>query len=630
MRTKIYIIFALFFGLLKTFAQSYEEQYLQEETTRLNQVQIIENEIQVFINQYINSFDFTTEVNNVNNIKDEEGNSLSGNSYQEALLQAKKQKLRDVYFQQYPEKLKYFNATTLKQQCVNGGFENASTAGFSFFTKKFNSTNYSAPYHYTANPLWRPFNNNPVTPLTTSPVNLATIVDTSVNDPFLAANGITLPRVKSGRYAIRLNNNQDGQYDVTKMTRQFVINEFFISYAFALVLENGDHLDEVDPNKSKNPYYQVILRDNSNNNQVVFERRVMANPNNPLFHQLGTTTLYTDWLCEYIDTSTLIGHTVTLEIYLADCGEGGHWGYGYFDDFCGTYCGPASFNPNLFLHPIKDQCPKFPIPITGNFTLPSNASLTNITLQVVDSSNNVVSTHIITSAPGGNFIKNLDFYDLYPNGYNGNMDFNIWAYLNYSINGTPQSSIFTHNTNPPGPDISFKNCPLPCIELWNFEVYQPIQTSTNFQGYNIVSASAIYPNIDVEFRSVFEIVLKPAPNGTTGFYATGHQSGNFHAYIAPCDESDSFSEAQKNQPKIIAEGTSYDPNIKVYPNPASTYISIDSGNEKITSWELFDVSGRSILKGNSTQLNVQNLPKASYLLKININNKIITKKVIVQ
>lgn len=70
--------------------------------------------------------------------------------------------------------------------------------------------------------------------------------------------------------------------------------------------------------------------------------------------------------------------------------------------------------------------------------------------------------------------------------------------------------------------------------------------------------------------------------------------------------------------------------IKIFPNPTSTFINIDSGNEKITSWELIDLSGRSVLKGSSSQINVQGLPKASYLLNINVNNKTTTKKVIVK
>ena len=73
-----------------------------------------------------------------------------------------------------------------------------------------------------------------------------------------------------------------------------------------------------------------------------------------------------------------------------------------------------------------------------------------------------------------------------------------------------------------------------------------------------------------------------------------------------------------------------DKQISIHPNPTSTFINIDSGNEKINSWELFDISGRSVLKGNSTQINVQSLPKANYILKINTANQKVTKKVIVK
>lgn len=80
----------------------------------------------------------------------------------------------------------------------------------------------------------------------------------------------------------------------------------------------------------------------------------------------------------------------------------------------------------------------------------------------------------------------------------------------------------------------------------------------------------------------------------------------------------------------IEERKTLNKQLEIHPNPTSTFINIDSGNEKITSWELLDISGKSVLKGNSTQVNVQGLPKAAYLLKININNKITTKKVIVK
>jgi hypothetical protein len=619
MKTKIYLILLIFFGLVKTFAQSYEEQYLLEEQSRLDQVKIIENEIQTFTNQNINTYNFTEVINNVNNMKYEDGNSLSGNFYQEALLQAKEQKLRDVFFQQNPEKLKYFYAAPLKQQCVNGGFESngGSTSGYSF-----------AYYNYP-DWAWSSFANAPF--LNAPPINIphqyANLVNSSTNDP----NITSIPRVFSGTSAIRLNQSQLNVYSrsVTSMRRTFTVNEDFISFAYALFFQNPS--DGGHPEDTRYPYYQVRLLTQNPNTSVLFERH-MDTSSSGFIYSPSNNILYTGWKCEKINTSAFIGQVVTLEITMSNCGSSGHIGYGYFDDFCGiSNCESPTINPSITLNPIRRGCPTFPLPITGNITLPPNSSFTNVTLQVVDNSNNVINSKIITSAPGGFFSTDLQYNDFYPNGYSPTTDFNIWAFLNYSINGTPQQSVFTSNTNPPGPDISFKNCSLPCQEEWLFTTNQPIQTSTNFQASCCITAeSAIYPNVDVEFKAGYEIILKPAQNGTAGFYATSHHSGNFHAYIGRCDESSIFSKVQSKQAKIITEKNISDLNLKISPNPASTFINIDSGNEKITSWELFDISGKNVLKGNSTQVNVQGLPKAAYLLKININNKITTKKVIVK
>ncbi|MBM7417902.1 MULTISPECIES: T9SS type A sorting domain-containing protein [Chryseobacterium] len=112
----------------------------------------------------------------------------------------------------------------------------------------------------------------------------------------------------------------------------------------------------------------------------------------------------------------------------------------------------------------------------------------------------------------------------------------------------------------------------------------------------------------------------------------------YHAFIAPC-RKESFAsknlKSNNNQQNMVLdldmeERKTVSKQLEIHPNPASTFINIDSGNEKINSWELLDISGRSVLKGSSNKINVQSLPKATYLLNININNKIITKKVIVK
>jgi hypothetical protein len=122
---------------------------------------------------------------------------------------------------------------------------------------------------------------------------------------------VGIPRVNTGTHAIRLGNqnyigNEINLYHVTKMTRTFTVNESSISFAFALVFEDGGN-DHVSSNT--NPYYQVKLFDASN--QIVFTRNVMANPSNPLFQKYNKI-LCTNWLCEKISTSRLLGQTVRL------------------------------------------------------------------------------------------------------------------------------------------------------------------------------------------------------------------------------------------------------------------------------------------------------------------------------
>lgn len=596
----------LCFSILKTTAQSYEQLYNQEEQARLIRVNTTEAEIDSFIDQHMNTYDFTEVINKVNQIKDENGQPLTGSAYQNELLSAKKARLRNLYFEKNPEKLNNYYAKQLLQ-CVNGGFEDngGSVNGYSFAHNKISTG-------------WSIFNNNPTTPIAASPTAYATLVNNSMVDPVVG-----IPVVNTGTHAIRLGNPNSTElylYHVTKMTRTFTVNDSSISFAFALVLQDGGN-DHVSNNT--NPYYQVKLL--NSNNQPIFTRNVMANPANPLFLKYGGI-LYTKWLCENINTTSVMGQTVTLEIILSDCGQGAHWGYGYFDDFCGFTCGNPSFTPGITLNPLPRDCPKFPLPVSGNITLPSNASFTNVTIQVLDTSNNVVSTKIITTAPAGAFSANLDYSDFYPSGPNNNQDFNIKATLNYTISGIPQTPVIINNTNPPGPDVSFKNCSSPCLEEITFEKNQPITVSQNFQASCcITSSSIIYPNLTVNFRAGYEINLKE------GFYTSGYNTGNFHAYIARCEENNLTSKTSQNASKIKNEPVQIEStHVEISPNPASTYVNIISENEKIGSWELYDMSGKSVLKGNSTQVNVQNLPKATYLLNININNKRITKKIIVK
>jgi hypothetical protein len=43
--------------------------------------------------------------------------------------------------------------------------------------------------------------------------------------------------------------------------------------------------------------------------------------------------MFSDWNIVHIDTSTLIGHTLSLTVMAYDCALGGHGGYAYIDAF---------------------------------------------------------------------------------------------------------------------------------------------------------------------------------------------------------------------------------------------------------------------------------------------------------
>ena len=78
---------------------------------------------------------------------------------------------------------------------------------------------------------------------------------------------------------------------------------------------------------------------------------------------------------------------------------------------------------------------------------------------------------------------------------------------------------------------------------------------------------------------------------------------------------------------LSVEPVVVDTNIKVYPNPATNYIFINSElNHKST---LYNMAGQRVLESNAKQLNVSDLPNGVYLLYlISTNNTTSTFKII--
>ena len=67
--------------------------------------------------------------------------------------------------------------------------------------------------------------------------------------------------------------------------------------------------------------------------------------------------------------------------------------------------------------------------------------------------------------------------------------------------------------------------------------------------------------------------------------------------------------------------------INLYPNPAIDYVRI-AGSVEITSWTLFDLSGKTLKRGSDSQIPVIDLPAGFYFIKLDTVDGSVTKKII--
>lgn len=172
---------------------------------------------------------------------------------------------------------------------------------------------------------------------------------------------------------------------------------------------------------------------------------------------------------------------------------------------------------------------------------------------------------------------------------------------------------------------SLDNIVNPCPEV--LYITTPVTSSQVFQaGKSIFASSTINDNLSVEYKAGLNVNLNP------GFFVKGDLRGNFKAYINPCTITSFNKVGPSNiEPTFAKTSTIAASEVKIYPNPASTVVKIDSGKNKLMSWTLYDLSGKNILNGNDLSVPVENLPKSAYLLMIKLDNgSTVSKKIIVQ
>jgi len=225
--------------------------------------------------------------------------------------------------------------------------------------------------------------------------------------------------------AVRIGNNVPG-CGCELLSKTFIVTPAVstITFWYAVVMENPlGHAPSIQP------FFWVRVTDASGNIVAgAFDfgngsDKLVADATNPFFQTKpgGTVIVYKDWSCNQIDLSTQIGKQVTIEFITADCGACGHWGYAYFDSFCGdckgsptgditydceasTHCGDGRICFHYELPIAKD--PKGN-PITGSVTITldiyqNGALLTTLTSPVLTSGNSFCFNVTPSSIPGIN------------------------------------------------------------------------------------------------------------------------------------------------------------------------------------------------------------------------------------
>lgn len=148
-----------------------------------------------------------------------------------------------------------------------------------------------------------------------------------------------LQTVLSGDNSFRLNNAANGAHFSTLTQSVTNYGNSNMYFGFAAVLENplsNPHDADETPKFSFN---LVDVTTNTSLYAISFDSRnavsqgVTWHAGLDTTHDGSATWMFSDWNIVHIDTSTLIGHTLTLTVMAYDCALGGHGGYAYIDAF---------------------------------------------------------------------------------------------------------------------------------------------------------------------------------------------------------------------------------------------------------------------------------------------------------
>ncbi|KMQ59284.1 hypothetical protein ACM46_19315 [Chryseobacterium angstadtii] len=139
-----------------------------------------------------------------------------------------------------------------------------------------------------------------------------------------------------------------------------------------------------------------------------------------------------------------------------------------------------------------------------------------------------------------------------------------------------------------------------------------------------------------DYRQIFASLLQDWLGASTSLMVTSE----LDYYVTGAQKVDVIKDSQKANAVCTTLGTSNliaENGIKIYPVPANqyVYVELDSRKSSEITYQLLDMTGRSILQrsehivSNRLEINVSDILQGNYILKVKANGKEVTKKIIV-
>ncbi len=179
------------------------------------------------------------------------------------------------------------------------------------------------------------------------------------DDPFVP---ITIPF--SGTYTVKLGDNKSLKH-MESITYCFTVDDTNkdFSFNYAIVLETPAEIDDNDnlhgPDKESFFQYDIYSMNSLGERETIPDGFLFETADADEFYQRKflennpTPLAYKGWTCEAFDLSNYLGQELCVEFIVADCSEGGHFGYAYIDGLCTA---PADNEPILSFEAKNVYC----------------------------------------------------------------------------------------------------------------------------------------------------------------------------------------------------------------------------------------------------------------------------------